>query len=295
MAVRKQNPFSRPIRDNLLSLLGIPLTRISLALNKYGIMHFSNSFLDKTPAFAYIYFYKAAFIMHTGLRLRRERYVTTLSIFGEEASRTCRQPNGSLSYGVLETMRWKSYIITILWIVLLRFLDLYITFRYTPDLECEWNPLVSLFGVSWSGFIATQVLIVLFVATLMFFYFNRKPTKMVYNGLSFDDFIYTYFFGSPRPWPIRMLSFPTNPQPHLVFNGFIFMLMTILISNFAIINNILLMAHVEGYAEFVARYHHIYFPVSFAAILVLSLYTFFAIEYAKYKESGFARACSSVP
>ena len=88
-------------------------------------------------------------------------------------------------------------------IILLRFLDLYITYLYTPDLRSEWNPLISIFGVSWLGFIFTQILIVAFVSLLMFFYFNRTSTEIDQKGLSFNDFIYVYFFGKLRPWPGR--------------------------------------------------------------------------------------------
>jgi hypothetical protein len=187
-------------------------------------------------------------------------------------------------------MRWKSYFSAVFVITGLRFLDLYITYQYTPDLKCEWNPLVSIFGASWSGFILTQVLLVLFVASLMFFYFNRKPAIITQNGLSFDDFMYAYFYGKPRPWPIRMLSLPKNPERHLVFNGFIFMTITILISGFAIVNNLLLIAHVDWYIGFVAQYYHIYFPVCFASVVIFSLYRFFAIEYDNYQQKKVCRA-----
>jgi hypothetical protein len=64
-------------------------------------------------------------------------------------------------------MRWKSYIGAIAAILGLRFLDLYVTYRYTPDLKVEWNPLISLFGASWPGLILTQIAIVAFIAVQM--------------------------------------------------------------------------------------------------------------------------------
>jgi hypothetical protein len=121
---------------------------------------------------------------------------------------------------------------------------------------------------------------------LMSFYFSRKPAIIEQDGLSFDDFIYTYFFGKPRPWPLRVLSLPTNPERHLVFNGFVFMLIMILVSGFAIVHNLLLLARVCLYTEFVAHYHMVYFPLCFASIIVISLYRFFAIEYANYKQTA---------
>jgi hypothetical protein len=134
-------------------------------------------------------------------------------------------------------MRWKPYIGLVLAIAVLRFADLFITYYYTPNLKYEWNPLISLFKVSWPGFILTQIAIVLFVAFLMYFYFNRQSTVTILNNLSFADFIYVYFFDKLRPWPNRIFSFPINWRKHLVFNGFIFMVVTIFISGFAVIHN----------------------------------------------------------
>ena len=95
-------------------------------------------------------------------------------------------------------MRWRAYFITVGAILFLRSLDLFITFHYTPDLKGEWNPLVSFFGMSWTGFLLIQLCIVAFISLLMVFYFNRKPAAIDQTGLSFYDFAYVYFFGKLR-------------------------------------------------------------------------------------------------
>jgi hypothetical protein len=182
-------------------------------------------------------------------------------------------------------MRWKSYISAIAAILGLRFLDLYVTYRYTPDLKFEWNPLISLFGVSWTGLILTQIAIVAFVSLLMFFYFNRAPATIAQNGLSFSNFIYVYFFGKLRPWPARIFTMPTNLRRHLVFNGFLFMMITPIISIFAIVHNALLIAHAGFYIRFVAKYYSIYFPACFITAALFSLYLFFTIEYVRYQRT----------
>ena len=182
-------------------------------------------------------------------------------------------------------MRWKLYIWSIMAIILLRFLDLYITYLYTPDLRSEWNPLISILGVSWLGFIFTQFLIVAFVSSLMFFYYNRTPTETVQKGLSFNDFIYVFFFGKLRPWPGRIFSIPTNLKRHLVFNGFLFMLITIIISCLAIANNLLLMSRINFYESFIGKYYNTFFPMSFIMITIFSVYLFFGIEYRNYKKA----------
>ena len=57
-------------------------------------------------------------------------------------------------------MNKKHYITAITYILLLRILDLGLTFIYTPDLRYEWNPVVSVFNYSWIGMLITQVLII---------------------------------------------------------------------------------------------------------------------------------------
>lgn len=184
-------------------------------------------------------------------------------------------------------MRWRSYIAAIIIIVILRSIDLYVTYQYTPDLINEWNPLVSFFGISWSTYILSQIMLVALIALLMFFYFNRKPLKMVEKDLSYNGFVYAYFFGKSRPWKERLLwafEKPAYLARHLVFSGFLAMMATIFISGFAIANNLLLMAQIESYVRFVARYYAIYFPVSFFAVTFLSMHVFFFIEFIKYRQ-----------
>jgi hypothetical protein len=180
-------------------------------------------------------------------------------------------------------MRWKPYISAIISILALRFLDLYFTYRYTPNLTNEWNPIVSLFNMSWPGFIVIQFCIVIFVSLLMFFYFNRETVEDIQNDLSFNDFVYFYFFGKLRPWPHRIFSVPTNLKRHLVFDGFVFMVVTITVSIFAIIHNLLLVERVELYIGFVSRYHKIYFPICFILPTLISAYLFFGNEYNQYR------------
>lgn len=182
-------------------------------------------------------------------------------------------------------MRWKSYLSSIAVIFVLRSTDLYITYLYTPDLSREWNPLVSLLGASWPGLILVQIIIVAFVSWLMFFYFNRTPTVIEQKGLSFHDFIYVYFFGKLRPWPDRLFSRPMQLRKHLIFNGFLFLVITTIISCFAIANNLLLIFRVDSYISFIVKYYRTFFPLCLIGVTIAALYLFFGIEYAHYKRT----------
>lgn len=182
-------------------------------------------------------------------------------------------------------MRWKAYIGSIAGILVLRFLDLYTTYLYTPDLGREWNPLVSILGASWLSFIITQIIIIAFVSSLIFFYFNRTPNEPVQKGLGFYDFIYVYFFGKLKPWRERIFTMPTNLKKHLVFNGFLFLVISILLGCFAIINNLLLIAGVESYIRFLVKNYKTFFPISFILVTIFAVYLYFGIEYYKYKRA----------
>lgn len=185
---------------------------------------------------------------------------------------------------ISSSMKWAAYIRTVFIIALLRAADLVITFVYTPDLASEWNPLVSLFGLTWYGFVITQVCLIIFISGMMFFYFNRTPPEITLDGLSLSDFSYMYFFGKLRPWPQRLFTIPRNITPHLVLNGFVFMVIAIGISIFAIINNLLLISENALYITFVENYHKTYFLLTFALMVVTAPYLFLTKEYNQYKK-----------
>jgi hypothetical protein len=82
-----------------------------------------------------------------------------------------------------------------------------------------------------------------------------------------------------------MFTLPRHYRRHLAFNGFLFMVLAIGISAFAIINNILLISENNTYAAFVEKYHGTYFPMTFAIALIAALYAFFAKEFESYKRN----------
>ena len=74
--------------------------------------------------------------------------------------------------------------------------DNYTTYLYTPDLTMEANPLVSLFGLSWTSLIIEDVFAVIFFsffACFPFVYYKRTviPCK------GFNDYVSKAFFNRP--------------------------------------------------------------------------------------------------
>lgn len=174
------------------------------------------------------------------------------------------------------------FILTVASISVLRVIDLLLTYLYIPDLSTEYNPVVSIFGASWLPLIGFQILLLTLISAFGAFYFFKPPIKVEDRGLNFSDFIYCYFFGELKPWPQRMFSLPKNLNQHLIFNGFIFISSAILVSLFAIFNNLMLIFRVTWYNQFLIEYYRFFFPGTFVIIALVSFFLFFGKQYSRY-------------
>ena len=178
----------------------------------------------------------------------------------------------------------RAFITTAGYIILLRLLDLGLTFIYTPKLHYEWNPIVSVFGYSWLGMLITQVLLISFIIFVMSFYFYKKPIVDPPNDLSFKEYIYYYFHNKRHIAKKKWLPFNRRSLERvLAYNGFILMTLAICVSYLAIINNLLIINNVKAYSLFIYRYSDIFFPALMAVLAVSSFYLFFIMEYRTYK------------
>jgi len=181
-----------------------------------------------------------------------------------------------------------NYIIFFLFLCLLRVADLYLTYRITPDLSMEWNPVVSYFGLSWAGFLAIQLTLVL-VATFAYSMFvNRKQLVVDKSGLGLSRFVYHYFHGedlSWGQWSSNIFRFPQQRyiEAHRGFIGFTIVSGVIMVSVFAIIHNILVLNEHDNYLHFVTQAGYVYFATMFIGMVVVSAHLFFMIEYNAYR------------
>lgn len=175
----------------------------------------------------------------------------------------------------------KKYIYTITSIILLRIVDLALTYAYTPNLIQEWNPLVSQLGVSWMGMLITQILLIGIISVFIYFYFAWELKINYPKGLSFHRFINYYFFEGNNSLIKKTVSY----KRPVFFNGFVFAVVTIWISVLAIINNILIILNVKPYNIFIVKYQNYFFPSSLCLVTLISIYIFFFIEFRKYKKA----------
>lgn len=178
----------------------------------------------------------------------------------------------------------RNFIAALSLFILLRFLDLYTTYIYTPELLYEWNPVVTVLGFSWFGMILTQTLLITFIATLSYFYFARQTLIRFPAHLSYNDFVHYYFYDKIEPLSKRLFTFPRNIGRLLAFNGFVLLFLGIIISIFAIINNLLIMTGNMHYSDFIINYGNYFYPFFIITIAVLSFYYYFFIEFRMYKK-----------
>lgn len=186
-------------------------------------------------------------------------------------------------YAMPKIKKSHSFLRVILLLLVLRITDLLITYHYTPDLRFEFNPLVSVFGATWMTFIVLQLVILVFISSVIYFYFFKEENTISRNDLSFRDFIYYYFNGELKPLHARFALFPRYAKRHLAFNGFIFMVLSLGVSVFAIVHNLLLVHRVIWYENLIIHHHIAVFSSLLGGALIISSTIFFIIEYSIYK------------
>ena len=176
------------------------------------------------------------------------------------------------------------YITAITYIFLLRFLDLGLTFIYTPDLRYEWNPVVSVFNYSWIGMLVTQIFIISIILAVMSFYFFKKPIINLPEDLSFKDYIYFYFHNEKKTKKRQYIK-PTRQTLDrvLAYNGFILMTLAISVSYLAIINNIMVIRKVRAYSNFISDHGSVFYISVLVIMAILSFLLFFTLEYRSYR------------
>lgn len=81
-------------------------------------------------------------------------------------------------------------------LILTRVLDGILTYKITPDLSRELNPLVSLFGMGWTGLITIASLILIPTLVLNYLSIYKSFDNFPDNDASFPDFKKFYFSAS---------------------------------------------------------------------------------------------------
>ncbi|MBU1219642.1 hypothetical protein KKF34_17990 [Myxococcota bacterium] len=154
----------------------------------------------------------------------------------------------------------------------LRVLDLFITWRVTPDLEHEVNPLVRWFNAGWPAFITVQFLLFTAVSFCFAWYLWGRDWRVEKKGLGYLQFINQYYF----KWK------ESSKEAHLKIFCFVLPVASIFVSIAAIIHNLLLVNKIETYVFFLYRFHRIAIPAAALGIVFLSAHLAFRIEFRRY-------------
>ena len=183
-------------------------------------------------------------------------------------------------------MNNKQYITAITYIILLRIVDLGLTFIYTPNLKYEWNPVVSVFDYSWVGMLISQIFIVCLIIVVISFYFYKKPLIGLPNDLSFSEYIYYYFHNEKKTKKRKWFKLTRqNINRVLAYNGFILMTSAISISYLAIINNLMIINKIRSYSNFISQYGNVFYVSILIIVAILSFILFFIMEYQSYRKN----------
>ncbi len=100
---------------------------------------------------------------------------------------------------------------TTIWILFSRSYDAYCTNQLTPDLSNEANPLVSLFGLSW-----TPLLLILSLLTVYVIYtsylatFKTRSLLPKQSGYTFSNIVAYTYHGQKENWTSIFYKFPKD-------------------------------------------------------------------------------------
>lgn len=98
-----------------------------------------------------------------------------------------------------------------LWIGLTRAYDIYCTYDFTPDLDREANPLVTVLGIKdWPIFLAIIVPLILYTMYCWYAQLYRFKWLNSDNVTSFEDFFTLNYFGKKTRWFKLLYSFPLS-------------------------------------------------------------------------------------
>lgn len=182
------------------------------------------------------------------------------------------------------------YLLLFLALVSLRAIDLYITYKITPDLSFEWNPLVTQMQFSWTGLLLIQLLLVLLALLAYQRYAGRVRNPVDVPDLGLRRFVFYYFNGfdaSWSNWSKGVFRLPNRRylRANGAFIGFVIISSYIAVSIFAIVHNLFILEGASTYLKFVAENSHIYFLSVFVSIVLVSANLFFVTEFNAYRKA----------
>ncbi|HRP89378.1 MAG TPA: hypothetical protein PKX92_05020 [Edaphocola sp.] len=163
--------------------------------------------------------------------------------------------------------------------IISRFFDVYSTWKYTPNLEVEWNPLVSKMGFNWGGLLIVQIAILL-MAIMMLYYalFSFVKCFPHEKNLSFSRFVAFFLTGNNIKLSNAFFVLPKEKSRIKVLSG-IFIPIAIICSGIITTLMWILMNNTVFYPKF---HDPIISLIAIILLFFISCYCCLKILYLKY-------------
>lgn len=174
----------------------------------------------------------------------------------------------------------KFYLLAILFL-LGRVFDIVTTALFTPNLDREANPIVSVLGANWTIVILLQVLLGALILYGLYLYYHRTFELPTLKHLRFTEFISYMNFNTTKSFYKLFYSLPKNITYFIAHSGFV-LTQTLIISSFFVGTSTSFLLISEAYRKF---YNHgvVYFIYAgMIALVIFNSYSFYRKSYKAY-------------
>lgn len=169
--------------------------------------------------------------------------------------------------------------------IISRFYDGFTTYRYTPDLSHEANPMVLWLGAGWPTIILLQaVLTTLLIYFLYNYFFKFRSIVPEDKTLTLKQYISYFHFNDPHSLHKMLYRIPDNKSQFMASIGYIGSMTLIWVSIIVGTSTTFLLTS-ETYREFYKQGIPYLLYGIIAGLALFFYFRFFSIEYEKYRNS----------
>ena len=166
-------------------------------------------------------------------------------------------------------------------LVLSRLLDIVLTYRITPDLKYEANPLVQFAGLGWSILLLINLLVVL-VSILLLAYSDKNNLSLFpkQQDYQFKEFISHYLYNERDSFHKIYFVVPYNRSAILHFYGYL-LVRTLIAWSLCIVTHNFCLLTWKAYRGFVVAHHT--WAYLYLLLLPLTLFFFWKFFYNEFQ------------
>lgn len=181
----------------------------------------------------------------------------------------------------------KKFISLSILLIISRLFDILTTYLYIPNLEGEFNPLVSIFKLGWLGALFVQFLGLFFLIYAVYVYcFKKVETISFDNKTSLKSFIAIFHFNNPNHFVKLFYKLPTNKNSLIYSLGAIVSKGLIIFSFLVGISTTLLILS-EKYQSFY-RLYKVPYILTFISLILMLLIAFFFYKKEREERLNFS-------